>query len=98
MTAKELLISNNGIKGVNIRFPRMKTEESVKMYVAFIVNVDGRITGKRIIYSNYGVKAAEQFLDIVDDFKWTPGTCNNKTVPTLYVLPLNLCINMVRLK
>ncbi len=78
-----------------IRFPHFQSDSdasSIKIIVAFIVNIDGKITGKRTIKNNQGNIVADQLLNIIDDFKWTPGICNNKEVPTLYILPVIMCI------
>ena len=63
-----------------------------KVVVAFIVNVNGDITGKRIVRNCHGTNWAEQVLDTVDDFKWDPGACDRKAVPVIMLLPMNVCL------
>jgi len=73
-----------------IKYPNTHKQDPIesKVLVAFIVNVDGQINGKRIIKNITGSDLAEQLLDIVDDVKWEPGFCNGKAVRTLLVLPM----------
>jgi outer membrane biosynthesis protein TonB len=59
-----------------------------RVIIAFVIEVDGSITGKRIIQNVAGTDLGNQLLDIVDDFKWEPGTCNGKKVPTLQLFPM----------
>jgi hypothetical protein len=70
-----------------IKYPHIdRYPMDTKVIVAFIITEDGRVTGKRVIkdFSGFG----EQLLDILDDFKWDPGTCNGKSVSTLQVFPM----------
>jgi hypothetical protein len=59
-----------------------------KTYVAFIVTEEGNIIGQRVIKNVEGTDFAEQLLLIIDKFKWYPGICDEKPVPTILILPM----------
>ena len=61
-----------------------------KIYVAFIINENGELTGKRILKNIDGTDLAEQVLTLVDNVEWKPGKCNGSPVPVLYKLPVIL--------
>ena len=61
-----------------------------RIMVAFIVDVDGSIKGERVLNDKTG--AGRKILTAVKELKWAPGRCNNKKVPVLYKLPLQLCL------
>lgn len=61
---------------------------SEKIWVSFIINVDGSISGKRIMRDPTGNLYGNQILKIIDDLEWIPGSCNNKKVSVLYTLPV----------
>jgi hypothetical protein len=72
-----------------IRYPDVENYliES-RVVVAFVIEANGSLTGKRIIQNIAGTDIGNQLLDIVDDFKWQPGTCQGKKVPTLQLFPM----------
>lgn len=61
-----------------------------KIIVAFVVQENGQISGKRVIKNIAGTNFADQLLKIIGELKWSPGTCNGKAVPTLYLFPMIL--------
>ncbi|MGB5819850.1 MAG: energy transducer TonB [Saonia sp.] len=63
-----------------------------RVYVGFVINVDGKVVGKRIYKNIQGTDLAEQALSLVDNIKWIPGSCNGKNVPVLYKLPITICL------
>jgi hypothetical protein len=72
-----------------IRYPHdEKYPIESKVVVAFVIEANGSLTGKRIIQNIAGTDIGNQVLDIVDDFKWQPGSCNGKKVPTLQLFPM----------
>jgi len=72
-----------------IRYPSSLRDHSIesKIYVAFVVGDDGKISGKRTLLNIRGTNMADQVLEVVDDVKWYPGTCGGKNVPVLVRLP-----------
>ena len=66
------------------------TSGGFKVFVAFIVQSDGTVVGQRVIRNVPGTNLAEQFLDIIDDVCWEPGTCHGKVVATLEILPMEM--------
>lgn len=64
-----------------------------KVIVAFIVDIDGQIIGKRTVKNIEGTRIANDVLDILDDVKWEPGTCNGKVVPVFHLLPIIIELN-----
>jgi hypothetical protein len=61
-----------------------------KVIIAFIVEVDGTLTGKRVLKNIPGTDLGEQLLDLVDNVSWIPEKCNGKVVPTLQIFPVLL--------
>lgn len=61
-----------------------------KTIVAFVVEANGKISGKRVVKDPSGKKHifSDQILDIISKVKWKPGSCNKKPVPSLYILPV----------
>jgi TonB family protein len=74
-----------------IRYPHVeKYSIESRVIVAFVIEPDGSITGKRIIQNVTDTDLGNQLLEIVDDFKWEPATCNGKKVPTLQLFPMSV--------
>ena len=67
--------------------------EGIKVYVAFVVQTDGKLVGQRIIKNVKGTDLAEQFLNILGDFKWEPGICNGKAISTIETYPMYIDID-----
>ena len=63
-----------------------------KVIVAFVIEPDGNIEGKRIVNDPSGAKKlfGSQLIRIISTLKWKPGKCNGKIVPVLYTLPLRV--------
>jgi len=61
-----------------------------KVVIAFIVEVDGTLTGKRVLKNIKGTDLAEQLLSLIDNVTWIPEKCNGKVVPTLQIFPVLL--------
>ncbi len=59
-----------------------------KVFIAFVVEVTGEITGLRTIKNIEGTTLDKQFIETVKKFRWEPGTCKGVKVPTLQILPL----------
>lgn len=59
-----------------------------KVIIAFIVDTDGKATGKRIIKDPSGDKFGSQMLDRLDHITWIPGSCQGIPVPVLYHVPV----------
>jgi hypothetical protein len=79
--------------GENVHFPSQdKFDLDPKMFVAFIVDVDGVVKGKRILRNKKRTQVAEDVLGIIENKKWIPGTCQGKAVATLVVFHLIVCL------
>lgn len=63
---------------------------SGKVWVAFIVESNGKITGKRILKDPSKNIFGNQILDAIEKAKWVPGSCAEKAVPILYKLPVTI--------
>ncbi|NOS93772.1 MAG: hypothetical protein HOP30_17775 [Cyclobacteriaceae bacterium] len=82
---------NDILKG--IIFPSAsKLKMGSKVFVAFVVDTNGQIIGKRVLRNITGTNIAEQILRIIGDMKWILGTCNEKAVSTLMMLPIIICV------
>jgi periplasmic protein TonB len=72
-----------------IKYPHIdKHPIESKVIIAFVVDANGKILGKRIIKNITGTDLGEQLLEIVDDLRWDPGRCNGQAVPTLQLIPM----------
>lgn len=59
-----------------------------KVLVSFVVTVEGKITGQRVLKNIQNTDAAEQVLNIISNYKWTPGLCNNQIVSSILTIPV----------
>jgi len=78
-----------GVLFKSIRLPQDSSFYGGRVIVAFVIEPDGLIVGKRIIMdssSNHFI--GKQILDIVSKAKWKPAKCKGKAVPYLYALPV----------
>jgi hypothetical protein len=83
-------------KQINKRIVLHKSDNlkgGIKVFVAFVVQADGKVVGQRIIQNVKGTNLAEQFLNIIDDFKWEPGICNGKAISTIETYPMIIDID-----
>jgi len=62
-----------------------------KFIVAFIVEVNGKITFGRIIKDKTG-SVGQQMLDIIKSIKWKAGVCRGKKVAMLHKVELQVCL------
>ncbi len=60
--------------------------------VAFIVNTDSTISGKRII-NRVMDNTALHIFDIMSSLKWIPAKCGDKNVPMIYTQTINIEIS-----
>jgi hypothetical protein len=70
-----------------IKYPHIdRSHVDTKVVVAFIIDEDGQLTGKRVVkdFQGYGLK----LLEILNDFVWEPGFCEGHRVPTLQLFPV----------
>ena|ERR1035438_8180623 len=61
-----------------------------KVIIAFVIDTNGKMIGKRIIQD---LEYRDYILEIfphIAGLKWIPGMCNNKIVPVLFKLPIQL--------
>jgi len=79
-------------KAITKYFKYPDEDVSGKVLVAFVVETNGKIDGKRTIYDPSGKDSlfSKQLLTILDKVKWQPGICNGENVPCLYIFPLNV--------
>jgi len=79
-------------KAITKYFKYPDEDVSGKVLVAFVVETNGTIDGKRVIYdpTRKDCLFSKQLLTILDKVKWQPGMCNGEDVPCLYVFPLNV--------
>lgn len=71
---------------------RAPVDFSGRIIVAFIVEANGTIDGKRVIKDESGKEEVfgKQILNLINNVKWKPALCNGKAVPFLYSLPSSL--------
>ena len=77
---------------INKYFKYPEGDYQGKVLVAFVIETNGKIDGKRIIYDPSGNDRlfSKQLLTILDKVKWQPGLCNGEKVPCLYIFPMNV--------
>ena len=63
-----------------------------RVYVGFVIDIDGKVIGKRTFLNIGGSDLAQQALALVDKIEWNPGMCDGKKVPVLYKLPIIICL------
>ena len=72
-----------------IKIKNIKRDTTVnlggKIWVSFIVQENGKITGKRIVRHTSDGKYGKQILDLIDKVKWSPGTFEGKAIPVMPV-------------
>ncbi len=74
--------------GKNVIPLKTANKSESKVYVAFIVDADGNINGKRIVKDIQQSGIANQILEIIDKEKWISGRCENVSVDVLIILPV----------
>lgn len=74
----------------NIKFPQLARENNIsgRVYVTFVVERDGSITGARVLRDIGGGCGAEAIRVVKAMPKWTPGKQRGKPVRVQYNLPV----------
>ena len=75
-----------------VRIPADIPISDTKVIVAFIVEKNGQITGKRVIRNITGTDIGQELLNLVSQYKWKAGKCNKKPVAVLQTLPMYIRI------
>lgn len=75
----------------NMSYPAAASEEGIsgKVYVQFVVEKDGRITGVHVVRGKHPALDAEAKRVVSKMPKWTPGRNNGQPVRVTYNLPVN---------
>jgi hypothetical protein len=68
----------------------IRNDPSGRVIVAFIVEVDGTLKGKRVMKNIRGTDLGEQLLQLIDNVNWIPGKCHGQVVPTMQTFPVLL--------
>jgi hypothetical protein len=63
-----------------------------RVYVGFVIDINGKVIGKRIFGNIEGTDLAQQALALVDKVEWNSGMCDGEKVPVLYKLPITICL------
>jgi hypothetical protein len=59
------------------------------IYLGFIVETNGKLTFLKMLKPFDNEELKNEIIRVVQNMpKWTPATCKNKTVPSLFVLPM----------
>jgi len=61
-----------------------------KIFVAFIVDTEGNINGKRVLRDIEETDFADQVFKLVEQLEWMPGTCQGEKVPTVRILGVRI--------
>jgi hypothetical protein len=77
------------LRDLNVNAQKTDITES-KVVVAFIIDMDGTLTGKRVIRNVKGTNLAEQVLSLIEKIEWEAGSCEGIYVPVIYCLPVHI--------
>lgn len=73
----------------NMVIPKRAFEINETLYLGFIVETNGKLTFLKMLKPFNDQELKNEIIRVVQKMpKWTPGTCKNKPVPTLFVLPI----------
>ena len=75
----------------NIKYPQLARENNItgRVYVTFVVERDGSVSGVRVLRDIGGGCGAEAVRVVKSMPKWTPGKQRGKPVRTQFNLPVN---------
>lgn len=78
----------------SIKYPTIAREQSItgRVYVTFVVEKDGSVTGVRVLRDIGGGCGAEAVRVVKAMPKWTPGKQRGKAVRVQYNLPVNFSL------
>ena len=78
----------------NIKYPQLARENNItgRVYVTFVVEKDGSVTGVRVVRDIGGGCGAEAVRVVKAMPKWTPGKQRGKAVRVQYNLPVNFSL------
>ena len=78
----------------NIKYPQLARENNItgRVYVTFVVEKDGSVTGVRVLRDIGGGCGQEAIRVIKSMPKWTPGKQRGKNVRVQYNLPVNFSL------
>lgn len=73
----------------NMVIPDRAFEMSETIYLGFIVETNGKLTFLKMFKPFNDEQIKNEIIRVVKKMpKWTPGTCKDKAVPALFVLPI----------
>ena len=78
----------------NIKYPQLARENNItgRVYVTFVVEKDGSVTGVRVL-RDIGGGCGQEAIRVVKSMpKWTPGKQRGKNVRVQYNLPVNFSL------
>lgn len=78
----------------NLHYPQLALENAIKgkVYVTFVVETDGSISGARVLRDIGGGCGAEAVRVVNMMPRWTPGKQNGKVVPVQFNLPITFIL------
>jgi protein TonB len=80
----------------SIRYPHMAQENGIQgmVFIRFVVNRDGAITGVEIMGAPKGGGLEEEAMRVVRNMpRWKPGRQNGQNVAVFFNLPINFTLN-----
>lgn len=66
---------------------------NTKLIIAFVIEPNGEISGKRIMKDIEGSSVGNQALKLIEGIKWTAGSCSGTSVPVIQIIPIQICLN-----
>lgn len=83
-------IAFDGFIEKNFKIPKDKPELKGKIYVTFIIEKDGSLSGIKVLRDIGYETGAEAIRVLKMSPKWIPGKQNNKLVRILYSMPISV--------
>ncbi|NMM49821.1 energy transducer TonB [Marinigracilibium pacificum] len=62
----------------------------LQITIGFVVDEKGNVLGQRIIKQNFENIEEHQIFEALEKLDWKPGTCNDKPIATLMILPIHI--------
>ncbi len=66
----------------SIHIPKDQDIDQIKIFISFIIEPNGDITGLRTIGKAQSTKLDNELLQLFRKYKWEPGRCEGVKVPT----------------
>ena len=79
----------------HLQYPKKAERKKIsgKVYIEFIVNPDGEVTGAKVVRGINPILDAEALRVVESSPNWEPGKQRGRNVPVLFTFPINFVLN-----